>query len=79
MSESPAPRITDEGLSVRLFNCRLDTATGEFRYVDMGHGYFVVLDWVPSHPADDVTVVVLRRLPAVPVASRRNRAAGGAF
>ena len=43
ISESLAPGITDEGLFVTLYNCRLDTASGELRYVDMGHGYVAVL------------------------------------
>jgi PAS domain S-box-containing protein len=148
MSESLAAGITDEGLFVTLFNCRLEIATGELRYMDAGHGHFTVqrpdgqllrlakgcmplgvqdsegmeertarlepgdtlivysdglvendertaslaelagdlvdaecasdvvsrlMDRIPSHPADDVTVVVLRRLPVMPA---RARAAG---
>ena len=147
MSESLAAGITDEGLFVTLFNCRLDTATKKLRYVDLGHGYFAVqradgelvrlakgcmplgvqdsqgieerrarlepgdtlivhsdglvestertvglaeiagdladaehaadvvtrlMDQIPSHPADDVTLVVLRRLS--PVRARQGAA-----
>ena len=42
LSESLAAGITDDGMFVTLFNCRLDAATGELRYVDLGHGHFAV-------------------------------------
>jgi phosphoserine phosphatase RsbU/P len=34
--------ITDDGMFVTLFHCRLDIDSGAFRYVDAGHGYCVI-------------------------------------
>jgi PAS domain S-box-containing protein len=41
-SDSLSTEITDEGMFVTLFHCRLDPESGTFRYVDAGHGYTAV-------------------------------------
>jgi len=34
--------ITDDGMFVTLFHCRLDIDSGALRYVDAGHGYCAI-------------------------------------
>jgi serine phosphatase RsbU (regulator of sigma subunit) len=41
-ADSLALGIADEGVFVTLFHCRLDVASGVFRYVDAGHGYCAI-------------------------------------
>lgn len=41
-ADSISKKITDEGLFVTLFHCRLDVRSGEFEYVDAGHGYVAI-------------------------------------
>ncbi len=41
-ADSLSRKITDEGLFVTLFHCRLDIASGALHYVDAGHGFSAI-------------------------------------